>query len=149
MKLPMIAPHARAKDELIMRTQKKEYISKMHEHSNICPKLLLTPVTSHFIWTFFFFVGVEISRNQSNNQKYFNRCTDCFEENCHFWRGGVKTEIRWKTHMGNHLNKPHMEVKGNQTTGKTSIDGWTTGGTEDRHFFYWCFGRLIRPQKRS
>ena len=96
----MIAPHARAKDELIMRTQKKEYISKMHEHSNICPKLLLTPVTSHFIWTFFFFVGVEISRNQSNNQKYFNRCTDCFEENCYFWGGGwkrdggLKTEVR-------------------------------------------------------
>ena len=27
--------------------------------------------------------------------------------------------------MGNHLNKPYMEVEGNQTTGKTSIDGWT------------------------
>ena len=27
--------------------------------------------------------------------------------------------------MGNHLNNPHMKVEGNQTTGKTSIDGWT------------------------
>ena len=34
--------------------------------------------------------------------------------------------------MGNHLNNPHMEVEGNQTTGKTSIAGWNTGGT-DRH----------------
>ena len=53
--------------------------------------------------------------------------------------------------MGNHLNKPHMEVEGNQTTGKTSIAGWNTGGTDrhtdrqtdiqtDRHFFYCCFG---------
>ena len=63
--------------------------------------------------------------------------------------------------MGNHLNKPHMEVEGNQTTGKTSIAGWNTGGT-DRHrwdrqtyrqtFFlllFWGCGRLIRPQKKS
>ena len=34
--------------------------------------------------------------------------------------------------MRNRLNKPHMEVEGNQTTGKTSIAGWNTGGT-DRH----------------
>ena len=34
--------------------------------------------------------------------------------------------------MGNHLNNPHMEVEGNQTTGNTSIAGWNTGGT-DRH----------------
>ena len=27
--------------------------------------------------------------------------------------------------MGNHLNKPYIEVEGNQTTGNTSIDGWT------------------------
>ena len=27
--------------------------------------------------------------------------------------------------MGNRLNKPYMEVEGNQTTGNTSIDGWT------------------------
>ena len=27
--------------------------------------------------------------------------------------------------MGNRLNKPYMEVEGNQTTGKTSIAGWT------------------------
>ena len=27
--------------------------------------------------------------------------------------------------MGNPLNKPYMEVEGNQTTGKTSIAGWT------------------------
>ena len=27
--------------------------------------------------------------------------------------------------MQNALNKPYMEVEGNQTTGKTSIDGWT------------------------
>ena len=58
--------------------------------------------------------------------------------------------------MGNRLNKPYME-EGNQTTGKTSIAGWNTGGT-DRHrwdrqtdrqtdihtdrqtFFYCCFG---------
>ena len=26
--------------------------------------------------------------------------------------------------MGNRLNKPYMDVEGNQTTGKTSIDGW-------------------------
>ena len=26
--------------------------------------------------------------------------------------------------MGNRLNKPYMEVEGNQTTGKTSIAGW-------------------------
>ena len=32
--------------------------------------------------------------------------------------------------MGNHLNNPHMEVEGNQTTGKTSIAGWNTGGTD-------------------
>ena len=71
--------------------------------------------------------------------------------------------------MGNRLNKPHMEVEGNQTTGKTSIAGWNTGGT-DRHrwdrqtyrqtdrqtdrqtFFlllFWGCGRLIRPQKKS
>ena len=50
--------------------------------------------------------------------------------------------------MGNHLNNPHMEVEGNQTTGKTSIAGWNTGGTDRhrwdrqtyRHFFYCCFG---------
>ena len=34
--------------------------------------------------------------------------------------------------MENHLNKPYMEVEGSQTTGKTSIAGWNTGGT-DRH----------------
>ena len=75
--------------------------------------------------------------------------------------------------MGNHLNNPHMEVEGNQTTGKTSIAGWNTGGT-DRHrwdrqtdiqtdrqtdiqtdrqtFFlllFWGCGRLVRPQKKS
>ena len=27
--------------------------------------------------------------------------------------------------MGNRLDKPYMEVEGNQTTGKTSIAGWT------------------------
>ena len=32
--------------------------------------------------------------------------------------------------MRNHLNKPHMEVEGNRTTGKTSIAGWDTGGTD-------------------
>ena len=32
--------------------------------------------------------------------------------------------------MGNRLNKPHTEVEGNQTTGKTSIAGWNTGGTD-------------------
>ena len=75
--------------------------------------------------------------------------------------------------MGNHLNNPHMEVEGNQATGKTSIAGWNTGGTDrhrwdrqtdrqtDRHtdrqtyrqtFFlllFWGCGRLIRPQKKS
>ena len=43
---------------------------------------------------------------------------------------GVKTEIGRKTPMGNRLNKPYMEVEGNQTTGKTSIAGWNTGGTD-------------------
>ena len=38
---------------------------------------------------------------------------------------GVKTEMGWKTTMGNRLNKLYMEVEANQTTGKTSIDGWT------------------------
>ena len=53
--------------------------------------------------------------------------------------------------MGNRLNKPHMEVEGNQTTGKTSIAGWNTGGTDrhtdrrrdiqtDRHFFIVVLG---------
>ena len=64
--------------------------------------------------------------------------------------------------MGNHLNKPHLEVEGNQTTGKTTIAGWNTGGT-DRHrwdrqthiqtdiflLLFWGCGRLIRPQKKS
>ena len=31
--------------------------------------------------------------------------------------------------MGNRLNKPYMEVEGNQTTRKTSIDTQNTGGT--------------------
>ena len=31
--------------------------------------------------------------------------------------------------MGNRLNKPYMEVEGNQTTGKTSKDAQTTDGT--------------------
>ena len=34
--------------------------------------------------------------------------------------------------MQNDLNKPYMEVEGNQITGMTSIAGWNTGGT-DRH----------------
>ena len=37
-------------------------------------------------------------------------------------RGGVKTEIQWKIPIGNRSNKPYMEVEGNQTTRKTSID---------------------------
>ena len=55
--------------------------------------------------------------------------------------------------MGNHLNKPHMEVEGNQTTGKTSIAGWNTGGTDRQTdiflLLFWGCGRLIRPQKKS
>ena len=41
--------------------------------------------------------------------------------------------------MGDRLNKPYMEVEGNQTTGKTSIDAQTTGGT-DRHLFIVVLG---------
>ena len=32
--------------------------------------------------------------------------------------------------MGNRLNKPHMEVEDNKTTGNTLIDVQTTGGTD-------------------
>ena len=54
--------------------------------------------------------------------------------------------------MGNRLNKPYMEVEGNQTTGRTSIDAQTTGGTDRQTFFlllFWGCGSLIRPQKKS
>ena len=37
--------------------------------------------------------------------------------------GGVKTEIGWKTPMRNALNKPYMDLEGNETTRNTSIDG--------------------------
>ena len=55
--------------------------------------------------------------------------------------GGVKTEIRLKTPMVNHLSNPYMEAEVNQKTGKTSIDAQTTGGIYTyRHFFIVVFG---------
>ena len=43
--------------------------------------------------------------------------------------------------MGNRLNKPHMEVEDNKTTGNTLIDVQTTGGTDIQTeiFFHCCF----------
>ena len=45
-------------------------------------------------------------------------------------RGGVKTEIGWKTPLGNRSNKSHMEVEGNRTTRNTSKPAQTADGTD-------------------